>query len=212
MKLRHCVILKKNLTSKTTLIQLLAQYLKRFPNETDRCKTFSDFLDRNADKELFVRKNFDGHITTSAFIIRVQGNDCYEILLLEHKSLKRWLQPGGHVEAGDKSLIASALREAVEETGIPEEELILAGNVEPLEVPFDIDSHIIPENPKKLENGHYHHDLRYLFLYTGKNSLKFNEGESTGMKWVNFNELSEDATFGMVITKIKNDPAFPFLQ
>lgn len=178
---------------------LLDTYRRQFPEEDASTKLFSDFLLRTSQNNLFIRKNFDGHITTSAFII----DPAYEeMLLLRHRSLGRWLQPGGHVEADD-SLLLSALREAVEETGISKTQLknipVFANN----EVPFDIDSHYIPANQKKQEDGHYHHDLRYLFVYTGDGKISYNEDESTGLKWVKFSELEDDATFGAVINKLK---------
>lgn len=183
---------------KTEIASFVTTYLAQFPDEAGTTKLFAGFLGRNGQSALFSRKNFDGHITTSAFII----NDSYsEILLLKHKSLNRWLQPGGHVE-GDESLLLSALREAHEETGIPVNELHNIPAFPDAALPFDIDSHYIPANPKKMEDGHYHHDLRYLFVYRGDGNITFNADESTGLKWVKFTELTDDDTFGAVIRKI----------
>ena len=184
--------------SKQEIAGLLDIYREQFPDEYDSTKLFSDFLLQTPENNLFHRKNFSGHITTSAFIIDVGYK---EILLLRHKSLGRWLQPGGHVEADD-SLLLSAQREAEEETGIPKIQLLNVSLFEDNETPFDIDSHYIPANLKKQEDGHYHHDLRYLFVYTGDGKIDYNEEESTGLKWVKFTELANDPTFGMVVKKI----------
>jgi len=181
------------------ITSLFDTYLLRFPDEYESTKLFSEYLMATPQSQLFARENFGGHITTSAFII---NPDYKEMLLLKHKSLGRWLQPGGHVEA-DASLLLSALREAVEETGIPQAQLQNIPVFTNDEVPFDIDSHYIPANPKKQEDGHYHHDLRYIFVYTGDGAIDYNEDESTGLKWVEFAELADDATFGAVIKKIK---------
>jgi 8-oxo-dGTP pyrophosphatase MutT (NUDIX family) len=189
---------KSKMTNKETITNLVDIYLQQFPGEKDSTKLFSDYLARNDADRLFTRKNFDGHITTSAFIIDPAHT---EILLLRHKSLNRWLQPGGHVEA-DATLLLSALREAEEETGIPKIEMKNVSVFPNNEVPFDIDSHYIPANPKKQEDGHYHHDLRYLFEYTGDGNIVFNTDESTGLKWVKLADLVDDATFGLVVKKI----------
>ncbi len=186
------MIHKENITG------LVNTYLQQFPNERGTIKLFADFLTRNDAAQLFTRKNFDGHITTSAFIVDTAHT---EILLLKHKSLNRWLQPGGHVE-GDDTLLLSALREAEEETGIPKAEMRNVSIFANAEVPFDIDSHYIPANPKKQEDGHYHHDLRYLFEYTGDGNIIFNTDESTGLKWVKLADLIDDDTFGLVVKKI----------
>lgn len=180
------------------LRQLTKEYLSVFPDEAERLQAFCSFLHRNIDTSLYARSNFDGHITTSAFILNQFGNS---ILLLEHKSLKKWLQPGGHVE-GDVSLVASALREVHEETGIAPEMLRLV----PLrnDVPFDIDSHYIPPNPRKQEDEHYHHDIRFLFRFIGEEgSIVHSEEEATAIKWFTFTELKDSPLFAAMVDKIQ---------
>lgn len=179
--------------------QLYTTYLDIFPDERDRIKLFTDFIDRTATADLYRRNNFDGHITTSAFIIDRKKQ---EILLLRHKTLQRWLQPGGHLEQ-DESLLHSALREAVEETRIPATDLVNIPVADNIAVPFDIDPHHIPANEKKKEEAHYHHDVRYLFEYTGQGSNEFNTEEATGLRWVSFAELANDDTFGKMVEKIE---------
>lgn len=181
------------------LMDMLDTYNSTFPEDKQHCEQFRQYLLRNNERQIYDRKNFDGHITTSAFIIDKRTN---EILLLHHKSLDRWLQPGGHTE-GDGTLAASALREAVEETGINASELTLLPVSEDNNVPFDIDSHYIPPNPKKCENGHTHHDLRYLFKYTGNNVHEYNREEALGLRWIKFDDLQTDDTFNSVIMKIE---------
>lgn len=181
------------------LLDMLNTYSDVFPEDTQNCEPFRQYLLRNNERQIYDRKNFDGHITTSAFIIDTRTN---EILLLHHKSLNRWLQPGGHTE-GDGTLVASALREAVEETGISESELTLLPVADNSDVPFDIDSHYIPPNPKKNEDGHTHHDLRYLFEYTGNNVHQYNTEEALGLRWIKLEDLLSDDTFGAVVRKVK---------
>lgn len=57
-----------------------------------------------------------GHITASALVLR--GDSEPEALLTLHPRLGRWVQLGGHCEAGDSDIVAAALREAAEESGI----------------------------------------------------------------------------------------------
>ncbi len=188
------------MTSRTDIIDAVQHYRTLFPAEQQTTQPLHDFLARTAADRLFTRKNFDGHITTSAFIVDA---DSREILLLKHKTLERWLQPGGHAEEADTSLLLSALREATEETGIAAGMLAVSHVCDNSEVPFDIDSHYIPANPKKAEDAHYHHDMRYLFIYKGTRHISYNEDESTGFKWVKFTDLHDDATFGHVVRKIE---------
>lgn len=55
------------------------------------------------------------HLTVTSFVVDEDGE---RAVLVLHRKAGMWLQPGGHVEAGDPSLAAAALREASEETGL----------------------------------------------------------------------------------------------
>jgi 8-oxo-dGTP pyrophosphatase MutT (NUDIX family) len=56
-----------------------------------------------------------GHITASALVLDDSGS---RVLLTLHPRLGRWVQLGGHCEDEDDDLVAAALREATEESGI----------------------------------------------------------------------------------------------
>ncbi len=100
----------------------------------------------------FSRSQFaPGHVTCTALVLHPRDSS---VLLMHHHRLKRWLLPGGHVEASDASLPEAAAREAVEETCVridPDGAAFLAG----------IDVHGIPA--KKREPFHLHHDLIWCF-------------------------------------------------
>ena len=72
-----------------------------------------------------------GHITASVVLFDATGD---RVLLTLHPRVGAWLQLGGHLE-DDRSLLAAALREGVEESGIPG--IVL----DP--VPIDLDVHPI---------------------------------------------------------------------
>ena len=71
------------------------------------------FLDARADACL--RACAPGHITASALVLDHRRN---RAVLTLHPRIGRWLQVGGHCEPDDESLVAAALREATEESGI----------------------------------------------------------------------------------------------
>jgi 8-oxo-dGTP pyrophosphatase MutT (NUDIX family) len=118
-----------------------------------------------------------GHLTASAWVVDVARE---RTLLLHHRKLDRWLQPGGHVD-GDPDLLASALREAQEETGL--RHLV---PVSP-EI-FDVDRHWIPE--RKAEPGHWHYDLRFLIEGDPEEALTVNS-ESKALRWVKLKVVAE---------------------
>ncbi|MFD4456517.1 NUDIX hydrolase [Nocardia sp. NPDC058480] len=64
-----------------------------------------------------LRAHAPGHITASAIVL---SHDRRDILLTLHPRVGRWIQLGGHCEPDDKTVPDAALREAVEESGIPD--------------------------------------------------------------------------------------------
>lgn len=71
------------------------------------------FLDARPDACL--RSCVPGHITASALVL---DHGRRHALLTLHPRIGRWLQLGGHCEPSDETLVAAALREATEESGI----------------------------------------------------------------------------------------------
>lgn len=56
-----------------------------------------------------------GHITASALVLDHTGEHA---LLTLHPRVGRWVQLGGHCEDADTDILAAALREATEESGV----------------------------------------------------------------------------------------------
>ncbi len=122
--------------------------------EADRCAML-----RLADEleQPLSRRQVRAHFTASAFVIDEVGE---RACLVQHATLGRLLQPGGHVESIDSCLEDAALREAREETGL-ELELHPAAPR-----PFDLDIHAIPATAD--EPPHFHLDVRYLVIGRGE--------------------------------------------
>ncbi len=127
--------------------------------------------------DIHSRRAFPGHVTTSAFILDSAGG---KILLIHHRSLGRWLQPGGHYEAPE-DLAVSALREAVEETGM--EGLVVDPWHRASGLPIDVDSHRIPARPDRGESEHWHHDIRYVVRAQEGTALRPDLREVHGAEW-----------------------------
>ena len=120
-----------------------------------------------------------GHLTGSALVVARTGD---KVLLLHHRKLDRWLQPGGHAEPGESSGEVVALREAREETGLEDLALHPAAPR-----PLDVDVHQIPE--RRGEPAHEHLDLRYLVLASADAPLNPGTGESERLRWFAWDEV-----------------------
>jgi 8-oxo-dGTP pyrophosphatase MutT (NUDIX family) len=139
----------------------------------------------------FSRSSFaPGHFTAGCFIVDADGR----LLLHHHRRLGIWVHMGGHVE-GDETSEAAALREAAEESGLADLELL--GGI------FDLDVHAIPAG--RGEPDHDHFDVRYLARAADPNAIRIDRGESNELAWVPTSRAAElmprDA--GRVIRKIE---------
>lgn len=142
-----------------------------------------------AGGDLFARDRWDGHLTGSAFVLDATGE---HLLLLFHRKLERWLQPGGHGEPGEVDALAVARREAEEESGI-------AGlSLHPrAPAPFDLDVHEIPARPS--EPAHEHLDVRYLFVAPAGAEPRIDRAEAKGFRWVPLAEAAREGGDASVV-------------
>lgn len=150
------------------LKNLLQSYNPVYSEEMVAKQTILDFVDAYPD--CFERSLAVGHITASCWLL---NQDCSKALLLHHAKLNNWFQLGGHCD-GDSDVLAVAIKEAQEESGITA--------IVPLSTDiFDIDVHAIPANSREKE--HYHYDIRFLLQVVSDESVVQN-AESKELRWV----------------------------
>jgi 8-oxo-dGTP pyrophosphatase MutT (NUDIX family) len=150
---------------------------------------FLDFAENNPD--CFLRSNLKGHITASAFVVDVVEQ---KILLIHHKKLNKWLQPGGHCD-GDTDTLGVAIKEVYEETGVE----ILPKN----QTIVDLDIHTIPE--RKGVPEHEHFDVRYIFETDATQPLIQNH-ETIDLRWIEFKDVpnyTDELSITRVIDKFQ---------
>jgi 8-oxo-dGTP pyrophosphatase MutT (NUDIX family) len=69
----------------------------------------------HARPDACLRECVAGHVTASALVLDHTGD---RVLLTLHPRVGRWVQLGGHCDDGDADIVAAALREATEESGV----------------------------------------------------------------------------------------------
>jgi len=156
------------------LLQLLSRHRPADEREHESHERMLAFVRGHAD--CFERSLAVGHITGSAWLISADGA---RALLTHHRKLNMWLQLGGHAD-GDSDVLAVALREAHEESGLTD--------IEPVSTEiFDVDVHRIPA--RKNEPQHWHYDVRFLVRATGSERISVSD-ESHDLRWVTPEELA----------------------
>ncbi|WP_180290566.1 NUDIX hydrolase [Streptomyces sp. TLI_171] len=138
-----------------------------------------------ANTEGMWRACVPGHITASALVVDPAAG---RVLLTLHPKVGMWLQMGGHCEPGDATLADAALREAVEESGIEELELLAVdGRVAPVK----LDRHQVRCAGKdQPENTHL--DVQYVAVAPAGARELISE-ESLDLRWFDWDELPADA-------------------
>jgi 8-oxo-dGTP pyrophosphatase MutT (NUDIX family) len=131
-----------------------------------------DFV--RAHERPFDRAIREGHLTASAIVVSADGS---HVLLLHHRKLDRWLQPGGHAEPGESAGELVALREAFEESGIAGLALHPAAPR-----PLDLDVHVFPARGS--DPQHEHLDLRYLVVAPSGARFSPDLAELHELRWV----------------------------
>ncbi|MFT5471131.1 MAG: 8-oxo-dGTP pyrophosphatase MutT (NUDIX family) [Verrucomicrobiales bacterium] len=156
------------------LLSQLDQYSKTWTDENSgTTEPFRAFV--QANEGCFERSLEIGHITGSAWVVDASGE---RVLLTHHRKLDRWLQLGGHAD-GDSDVFRVAVREAEEESGLRDFELVSTKI-------FDLDVHPIPA--RKNEAEHQHFDVRIALRYTGDKAFVVSD-ESHDLAWVPVCEL-----------------------
>ncbi len=159
------------------ILETLKTYESLFPAEKEMVARIRNLVQTHPD--CFDRTCLPGHITGSAWII---SPDRSRYLLTHHRKLNRWLQVGGHADS-ETVPHQVALREAELESGMTGLRFVETAG---LLIPLDVDVHYIP--PRKSEQAHEHHDLRYFLIAMDGQEISASD-ESHDVRWFTVDEL-----------------------
>jgi len=163
------------MADRSDLIRLLTAHRTDDPQERDYRLRMLDLAAAALDP--FDRHHYEpGHFTASGFVLHP---DVTRVLLVHHAKLDLWLQPGGHVDPEDETLLGAAMREIREETGIAATPITSSL--------VDIDIHVFPGTGSQAR--HQHFDLRFAFV-AAQPEIGDSE-EILDARWVAMEELAD---------------------
>ena len=173
------------------IVSALEAY-RPFNEQEARDKTvILDFLAKNGDA--FLRENPLAHMTASAWVVNRERT---KVLMVYHRLYDSWSWTGGHAD-GEEDLLAVALREVREETGVrhvvPASEEICS-----LEI-LTVDGH---EKRGAYVPSHLHLNVTYLLEADERDALCVCEAENSGVRWFLLDEALKASTEPWFVERI----------
>ena len=159
--------------------ELVELFEKSYQSPKEVIEKFKQILEEQPH-DYFGKKSNVAHITGSVLVV---NDDASEVLLTDHKKLKKWLQLGGHWCDFDseptETITQAALREVREEGYNNKDisiEMLNAGNI------LDLDIHDV--------GGHLHYDVCFLAKVSKSVPIHIST-ESEGLEWKNISAMIE---------------------
>ncbi|WP_238906813.1 NUDIX hydrolase [Clostridium sp. YIM B02506] len=153
-------------------------------------------------KDILTRENELAHLTSSAFIL---NKDKSKALMIYHNIYDSWAWTGGHAD-GEEDLLAVALKEAKEETGIKKVRPITS-DIFSLEI-LPVVGHY---KRGQYVSAHLHLSVTYLLEADESEELIIKPDENSGVKWIPIDEVAKVSNeshmrviYEKIISKIKD--------
>ena len=150
-----------------------------------------DLLRKNPDA--FYRTNLLAHMTASAWVVNPQRS---KVLMVYHRLYDSWSWAGGHAD-GEEDLLAVALREVREETGVQRLRPVTE-EIYSLEV-LTVDGH---EKHGRYVPSHLHLNVTYLLEAEEDQPLRVCEAENSGVAWFSLADALSASTEPWFVERI----------
>ncbi|MFZ5969703.1 MAG: NUDIX hydrolase [Bacillota bacterium] len=158
----------------------------------------------DAFDDVLTRNNEIAHITSSAFAVNRTKD---KVLMIHHNIYNSWSWTGGHAD-GEEDLLAVAMRELREETGV--------NSIHPVTPDiFSLDVLTVLGHTRrgKYVSAHLHLSVAYLIEADEHEALIVKEDENSGVKWLPIDEVNAysnephmQKVYEKLISKIKALP------
>ena len=149
-------------------------------------------------EDVYTRENAAGHLTASAWVV---SPDRRQVLMVYHNLYNSWSWLGGHAD-GDRDLLATAVREVREESGL-EAVRPVSPRIYSLEI-LPVSGH---ERRGVYVPSHLHLNVTYLLTAEESDPLRPRAGENTKVAWLPADrllELTNEWQMDGIYTKLLN--------
>lgn len=166
----------------------------RWIEEIKKYKTYNEQEERDKTAILFAIESFDNlltrenplaHMTSSGYIV---NKDRTKVLMVNHNIYNTWAWTGGHAD-GESDLLAVAIKEAEEETGVKNIKVVTP-DILSLDV-IEVLGHV---KKSKYVSAHLHLNVCYLLEVDEREELYIKSDENSGVQWLPINELHKYST------------------
>lgn len=147
--------------------------------ETDRALALQ-MIDEYPDT-ILTRKNGLAHFTSSGFVV---NKSLTKVLMVHHLIYRTWAWTGGHAD-GDDDLLAVAVREAQEETGVRALRP-LTGEMDSFDV-LPVYGHM---KKGRYVGTHLHLSAAYILVADEDETIRMKEDENDGVRWIAREEMA----------------------
>lgn len=161
------------------IIEQLEHYVPCCEQEARDRQAMLAFLRRSPDA--LERSNLTAHLTASAWTVNAGRT---QVLMAYHNIFRSWAWLGGHAD-GDPDLLAVALREVHEESGVTHVALV-SRDIFSIEV-LTVDGHI---KHGQYVPSHLHLNVTYLLEADTGDTLTAKPDENSGVRWFPIGEAA----------------------
>ena len=163
-----------------SLLKQLKAYVPYNEQETNDKEVMIKLLEKESD--IFTRENEVAHFTASSWLVNKEHT---KVLMIYHNIYHSWSWTGGHAD-GDMDLLAVAMREAMEETGVKTITPV-SKDLFSIEI-LTVDGHI---KRGKYVPSHLHLNVTYLLEADEAEVLHIKQDENSGVAWFTLEEALE---------------------
>lgn len=144
-------------------------------------------------QDIFSRENKTAHFSSSAWVLNKEHT---KLLMIYHNIYDSWSWTGGHADS-DRDLLAVALREAKEETGIEDIKAVM-DSVFSIEI-LTVDGH---EKRGEYVPSHLHLNVTYLLEADEEETLRIKPDENSGVKWFTLEEAETASSEPWMVERV----------